>query len=430
MTQADDTQTRPVPFKPGWRDYFSRKMLICISLGFTAGLPLFTLTNLMAAWLKTEGVDLKAIGLFALVLFPYNWKFLWSPLLDRFALPLLGRRRGWMLVTQVALMLIIASLGQLSPRNGLVEIVWLCCAIAFVSASHDIVFDAYRREILSDDQQAPGNLLYVTTYKFAALVPGSLSLIVSDHFSWGVVFVFTALFMVPGILTTIFASEPQQYGAPPKNISEAVILPFKEFFQRKGTRQALVVLCFIFLYMLGFSMASALQTPFFLDLGFTRTQIGVVAKTSSLWATLAGGMIGAVWLVKTGVNRGLWIFGFCQAVSILGFALLAKTGGSLWMLGVVMFADYFAYSLASAAMTAYMAMMTDMRYTATQFALFSSLALVPRTFASAASGYLQQSVGWFGYFVACFVLALPGLLMLFRIAPWRTLSQPRVESSP
>ena len=309
------------PQQSGVRLYLNRNMLICISLGFSSGLPLYILINLLTAWLKTEGVDLKSIGLFALVGFPYTWKFLWSPFMDRFSLPFLGRRRGWMLVTQIGLLLVIVAMGQLSPKADLLQIVWLCGAMAFISASQDIVIDAYRREILTDAQQAPGIALYVNAYKFATLIPGSLSLILSDHFSWGVVFFFTGLFMLPGILTTLMIKEPQLYGAPPKNIREAVVMPFQEFLQRKGVSHALMILCFIFLYKLGDSMATALQTPFFIELGFTRTQIGLVAKSSGLWASLAGGILGAMWLIKTGINRGLWIFGVIQAVAILGFAL-------------------------------------------------------------------------------------------------------------
>ena len=195
-------------------------------------------------------------------------------------------------------------------------------------------------------------------------------------------------------------------------------MPFKEFFQRQGLTQALLILSFIFLYKLGDSMASALQTPFFMDLGFTLTQIGVVAKSSGLWASLAGGIVGAVWLVKTGVNRGLWIFGVLQAVAILSFALLAKVGLSLWMLGIVMAVDTFAIGLGTAAFTAYIATTTDPRYTATQFALFTSLAAVPRTFFNALTGYIVAQTGWFGFFIICFLFAIPGMLLLIKVAPW------------
>lgn len=423
MTKEDSaTAHTTAPAATGWRTYLNRNMLICVSLGFTSGLPLYILINLLTAWLKTEGVDLKAIGLFALVGFPYTWKFLWSPFMDRFSLPFLGRRRGWMLVTQIGLMLVIVAMGQFSPKTDLMAIVWLCGAMAFISASQDIVIDAYRREILTDDQQAPGIALYVNAYKFATLVPGSLSLILSDHFSWDIVFCFTGLFMLPGILTTLLIKEPALYGTPPKNIREAVVLPFKEFIERKGVRHALMILGFIFLYKLGDSMATALQTPFFIELGFTRTQIGLVAKSSGLWASLAGGIFGAIWLVKTGINRGLWIFGVVQALAILGFAVLAKMGLSVWMLGVVMAADTFAIGLGTAAFTAYIATTTDPRYTATQYALFSSLAVVPRTFFNAITGYIVAQTGWLGFFIVCFLLTIPGMLLLFKVAPWNAVT--------
>ena len=421
MPDEQSTATR-TPDSTGWRDYLNRNMLICVALGFTSGLPLYILINLLTAWLKTEGVDLKAIGLFALVGFPYTWKFVWSPFMDRFSLPFLGRRRGWMLLTQLALMAVIMLLGQLSPVTDLKQIVWLCGAMAFISASQDIVIDAYRREILTDEQQAPGVALYVNAYKFATLVPGSLSLILSDHFSWATVFMFTGLFMLPGIITTLLIREPELYGNPPQNIREAVLLPFKEFIERKGVRHALLILSFIFLYKLGDSMASALQTPFFIELGFTRSQIGLVAKSAGLWASLAGGIFGALWLIKTGINRGLWIFGVIQSLAILGFAALAKMGLSLWLLGFVMAADTFAIGLGTAAFTAYIATTTDPRYTATQYALFSSLAVVPRTFFNAITGYIVAQTGWFGFFIVCFALTMPGLLLLFKVAPWNAVT--------
>ena len=400
-------------------------MLICVSLGFTSGLPLYILINLLTAWLKTEKVDIKAIGLFALVGFPYTWKFIWAPLMDRYALPFLGRRRGWMLVTQLALLVVICAIGQLSPQRDLMAIVWLCGAMAFISASQDIVIDAYRREMLTDAEQAPGIAIYVNAYKFATLVPGSLALILSDHVSWSTVFICTGLFMLPGIVTTLLIREPALYGTPPKNLREAVLLPFQEFLTRKGVSHALLILSFIFLYKLGDSMATALQTPFFIELGFTRTQIGIVAKSSGLWASLAGGILGAIWLMKTGIHRGLWVFGVIQACAILGFAVLAKMGLSVWMLGLVMAIDTFAIGLGTAAFTAYIASTTDPRYTATQYALFSSLAVVPRTFFNALTGFIVAQTGWFWFFIICFLLTIPGMLLLPWIAPWNAKPAPK-----
>jgi PAT family beta-lactamase induction signal transducer AmpG len=421
---ADAAQTQDVP--TGWRHYFSREMLICVSLGFSSGLPLFILYNLLSAWLKSESVDLKSIGLFALVGFPYTWKFLWSPLMDRYRFPLLGRRRGWMFFTQVALLGAIGAMGFYAPKTDLGAIVVLAGVIAFLSASQDIVIDAYRRELLSDAQQGSGTALFVNAYKLSTLVPGSLSLILSDFMNWQMVFAITALFMLPGVLTTLLIKEPTIYGAPPKNLRDAVVLPFREFITRSGWSHALLILAFIFLYKLGDSMATALATPFYIDLGFSRTQIGLVAKGAGLWASLAGGVLGAVWLEKTGVNRGLWVFGALQACAILGFALLAQAGitaetasANTVLLGLVIGLEAFAVGLGTAAFTAYIASTTDPRYTATQFALFTSLAAVPRTFFNAVTGYIVAQTGWFTFFLICFALAMPGMLMLPRIAPWR-----------
>ena len=400
-------------------------MLICVMLGFTSGLPLFILYNLLSAWLKAEQVDLKSIGLFALVGFPYTWKFLWSPLMDRFRFPMLGRRRGWMFFTQLALMATIGSMGFYSPVTDLTIIVFLAGLVAFLSASQDIVIDAYRREMLSDREQGSGTALFVNAYKMSTLVPGSLSLILSDFLSWQVVFSVTALFMLPGVFTTLLIREPSIYGEPPRTLREAVVLPFKEFIERSGWSHAAMILAFIFLYKLGDSMATALATPFYMDLGYSRTQIGLVAKNAGLWASLAGGILGAVWLEKTGVNRGLWIFGVLQAVAILGFALLAQVGAGApgvvpdtFLLGLVIGVEAFAVGLGTAAFTAYIATATDSRYTATQFALFTSLAAVPRTFFNALTGFIVAHTGWFEFFLICFALAIPGMLLLPKIAPW------------
>ena len=398
--------------------FANRRMLICIFIGFSSGLPLFILLNLIAAWLRSEGVDLKSIGLFALIGFPYTWKFIWSPLMDRFSIGRLGRRRGWMLLTQLLLLVTVAAFGLFNPKTDLWTIAALAALMAFFSASQDIVLDAYRREILSDDEQGLGTAIHVNAYKLAGLVPGSLSLILADRIPWSAVFVVTALFMLPGIITTLLVAEPPAYGTPPKTIQEAVVMPFREFIRRSGWMHALLVLSFIFLYKLGDSMATALATPFYLDIGFTKTEIGLIAKNAGLWLNVAGGLIGGIWLVKLGINRGLWVFGVIQAVVILGFWWLAQAGPDKVVLAVVIGAEAFGVGLGTAAFTAFIARSTDPRYTATQFALFTSLASVPRTFANASTGYIVAQVGWSGFFILCTVLAIPGLLLLPKVAPW------------
>ena len=411
---------------PGWRSFLNRRMLIILFLGFSSGLPLFILLNLLQAWLAKSGLNVKALGLFALVMFPYTWKFLWSPLMDRFSFPTLGRRRGWMALTQAALFLAIGFLGTLDPLTQVTQIAIMASAIAFLSASQDIVIDAYRREILPDKEQGLGAALHVNAYKLAGLVPGALSLILADRMPWDKVFGITAAFMLPGLICTLLVAEPKVYGAPPKSIREAVVLPFSEFIKRDGWSRALWVLGFIFLFKLGDSMATALSTKFYLDVGFTMTQIGVIAKTTGLWASIAGGIVGGIWMVKLGINRALWIFGAIQAVAIFGFAWLAVSGPNPAILGAAIgFEAFGSLGLGAAAFVAYISRTTDPRYTATQYALFSSLAAVPRTFINSTAGYIVAETGWFWFFIICFVLAIPGMLMLPKIAPWNEVEKTR-----
>jgi PAT family beta-lactamase induction signal transducer AmpG len=419
-----------VPKRETWREaLFNRRMLICVFTGFSSGLPLYLLINLLPAWLRTEGVDLKTIGFFALIQLPYTWKFLWSPLLDRYALPLLGRRRGWMLITQLILLASIPLFGTLHPKLDIWTIVALSTVVAFFSASQDIVLDAFRREILPDPELGLGTSIHVNAYRISSLVPGALALILADRLPWSTVYVVTALFMLPGIALTLFAREPLLVKGRPRTLREAVIEPFHEFITRNGWRAALLVLLFIFLYKLGDSMATALATPFYLDMGFTMTDIGVIAKNAGLWASVIGGLLGGLWMVRIGINRGLWIFGVVQLVSILGFAWLAYVHTpDRPLLAFVIAFEALGVGLGTAAFTAYIARTTDPRYTATQYALFTSLAAVPRTVINATTGWIVERTGWLDFYLLCTVLALPGMLLLLRVAPWRDETAAQQES--
>jgi len=395
----------------------NKRMLICIFTGFSSGLPLYILISLLPAWLRSENVDLKSIGLFALIQLPFTWKFLWAPLFDRYALPL-GRRRGWLLVTQIALLGSIPAFGLLHPQLDLWTIAYLAMTVAFFSASQDIVLDAYRRELLPDIELGLGNAVHVNAYKIAGLVPGSLSLILADHLPWDAVFLITALFMLPGLAMTLLVSEPTLAPGAPRTLRQAVVEPFHEFITRNGWKSAGLVLAFIFFYKLGDSMATALATPFYLDMGFSKTEIGLVAKNAGLWPSVIGGLLGGVWMVKLGINRALWLFGAMQMAAILGFAWLATVGHSLFWLAVVIGIEAFGVGLGTAAFVAFIAHTTHPLYTATQFALFTSLAAVPRTFANAATGWLVEWLGWTGFFLLCFMLAVPGMALLLKVAPW------------
>jgi len=294
----------------------------------------------------------------------------------------------------------------------------LAVVVAFFSASQDIVLDAYRRELLLDAELGLGNAVHVNAYKIAGLIPGSLSLILADHLPWSGVFFITALFMLLGVAMTLFVSEPELKNGAPKTLRAAVVEPFQEFIGRNGLKSAALILCFIFFYKLGDSMATALATPFYLDMGFSKTEIGLIAKNAGLWPSVVGGLLGGIWMVKLGINRALWIFGLVQMIAILGFAWLALVGHSLLWLGVVIGIEALGVGLGTAAFVAFIAHATHPLYTATQFALFTSLAAVPRTFANAATGYLVEWFGWVAFFLFCFVIAIPGMLLLFKVAPW------------
>ena len=411
---------------PAWlAAMWNRRMLICIFTGFASGLPLYLLLNLLPAWLKTEGLSLRAIGAFALIQFPYTWKFLWAPLLDRYGiLPWLGRRRSWMFVSQIGLVAAIGWLGQLSPVDHLTLVIGLTALLAFLSATQDIALDAFRREILPDEELGLGNAIHVNAYRIAGLVPGSLSLILADHLPWNQVFVITAAFMLPGLAMTLLVKEPLAATGSPRTLRDAVVEPFREFFGRHGVQSALLVLAFLFFYKLGDSLCTALATPFYLDMGYSKTEIGIIAKNAGLWPMVIGGILGGIWMLKLGINRALWLFGVAQIVTILGFVWMAWIGPGestplrLATLAIVIAGEAIGAGLGTTAFVAFMARTTHPAYTATQLALFTSLMAVPRTFINATAGWLVESMGWTNFFWLCFVLAAPGMLLLLKVAPW------------
>jgi PAT family beta-lactamase induction signal transducer AmpG len=393
-------------------------MLLCVLTGFSSGLPLYVSSTMLQAWLHERGVGLQEIGLLTLTGLPYTWKFLWAPLLDRYRLPLLGRRRGWALCMQLALLLCIAAFGLLDPVQSMGNVALLAGAVALFSATQDVALDAYRRELLPDHELGLGTALYVNAYRLASLVPGSLALILADHLPWSWVYLIVACFMAVGIVTSVLAPEPSAGVGAPKTLAEAVVGPFREFFSRGEHTQAALILLFMLLYKLGDAMGTALLVPFYLEVGFSKTVIGTVAKGVAVPAALVGSLIGGLAIAKAGINRCLWVFGVLQLLSTLGFALLARVGDEVWMLGCVVGFEYLTGGLGTSAFVAFLSRATDRRFTATQYALFSSLIALPRTLASAATGYLIEALGYQGFFAACGLLALPGLALLGKVAPW------------
>ncbi len=414
-TDTADQRKRTETFKEA---ILNKRMLICVFTGFTSGLPLYVLIQLIPGWLRVEGVGLAEIGFFALIGIPYTWKFLWSPFMDRFTLPFLGHRRGWMLSTQLALFVSIGAMGFIKPDLSIWTVAYLAATIAFFSASQDIVLDAYRRELLPDIELGLGNSIHVQAYRLSGLVPGSLAFILADHLPWHTVFMVVALFMGVGIILTLVIREAIVDPSPPKTMRDAIVEPFKEFIQRKGLAAAALIVAFMFLYKLGDNLATALQTPFYIDVGFSLTQIGSIAKFASLFSAIIGGLAGGVIMIKLGINRALWMFGIVQVLSILGFALLSEVGANPWMLGVAVSLEYLGVGLGTAAFIAFIAQNTNPMFAATQFALFTALTSVPRTLANAVTGVIVEQTGWTSFFFLCTALAIPGMLLLFKVAPW------------
>jgi PAT family beta-lactamase induction signal transducer AmpG len=394
------------------RAALSGRMAVAALMGFVSGLPLLLTGSVLQAWMKQEGVDLSTIGLFALVGLPYTLKFAWAPLFDRYAPLALGRRRGWLLLVQLALVGATVLLASSSPAASPVGVAVAALLVTFFSASQDIVIDAYRRESLADDEQGLGAALYVNGYRVGMLLASGGGLILADHWSFASVYLFMAGCMGLGVATTLLAPEPGAAAGRPGSLREAVVEPFVDYFRRPD---AVAILAFILLYKIGDAMAAHMTTPFYLDLGFSKTEIGTVVKLFGFWATVLGGLAGGVLILRVGVVRALWGFGILQALSTAAFAALAAIGNDLATLTAVIAFENLSSGLGTSAYVAFMALLTNRRFTATQYALLSSLMGVPRVLAAAPTGWLAEQLGWTVFFIGCALAALPGLWVLARL---------------
>ncbi|MFH2121306.1 MAG: AmpG family muropeptide MFS transporter [Pseudomonadota bacterium] len=401
-------------YKSTLKVIFSRRMLVSLIMGFSCGLPLLLTITVLQAWMKEEGVDLTVIGMMALVGFPYTVKFLWAPFFDRYIPHFLGRRRGWLIMAQTALMMAIAALGLTDPEFNPWMVAFVAFLVTFFSASQDIVVDAYRREDLAEEELGLGSALYVNGYRTGMLLASGGGLILSDYMPFSTVYLIMAFCMLPGIVTTMLTPEPEMISVP-RTFKEAVMGPLIDYFTRKN---AILMLAFILLYKIGDTMAGAMTTPFFLDIGFSKTEIGAVVKLFGFWATVGGTLLGGMVMLSLGINRALWVFGFLQALSTAGFAILARIGYSLPLLSGVIAFENLTAGMGTAAYVAFMASITNKKFTATQYALLSSLMGVPRVVASAPTGFLAKHLGWESFFIACVLIAIPGILLLLKFAPW------------
>lgn len=395
------------------RQLLTPRMLVALMMGFACGLPLLLTGSVLQAWMREEGIDLKLIGLYTLVGLPYTCKFLWAPLFDRYIPPFLGRRRGWLLMTQIALAVALIGLGYSDPAQSPWLVALMAALVTFFSASQDIVADAYRREDLQDAELGAGSSLYISGYRLGMLLAGGGGLILADHLPFSQVYLLMAALMGIGALTTLLSREPPLVQGAPENFQESVVEPFLDYFRHD---KALIILLFILLYKIGDQMASTMTMPFYLDLGFSKTEVGAVVKLFGTWAVILGGVAGAAIMLRIGTIGGLWCFGVLQALSTAGFAFLALVGHSIpWLAGVIAF-ENLSGGMGTAAYTAYMASLTNKRFTATQYALLTSVMGVPRVIASAPTGWMAEIMGWPLFFLVCTGLALPGLALLAVVA--------------
>ncbi|HTD82875.1 MAG TPA: AmpG family muropeptide MFS transporter, partial [Gemmatimonadaceae bacterium] len=407
----------PVKTSP-FRIFGQPKMATLLALGFSSGLPFYLTSKTLQAWMTTAKVDLATIGFFSLVTLPYSLKFVWAPVMDRFIPPFLGRRRGWVLITQLLLLVVIATMALHDPRTGLKMLAINAIVIAFLSASQDISLDAYRTDVLETREMGAGAAVFVMGYRIALLLTGGLALYLADRIPWPSVYLILAALMVIGIVTTFVAPEPVLRDQPPRSIYEAVILPFGEFFQRNGIGRAVLVLLFIVLYKYSDALAGSMTTPFLLKTGFTQTEVAAAFGVAGLIATIVGTLAGGAAIGKWGINRALWIFVIFQGLSNLTYYFLAMSSESRGFMTTAVVVENFGYGLVTGAMTAFLMVMCNKRFTATQFALLSSLMAASRDLLVAPAGKLAESTGWPTFFLITVAMAIPPLLLLPFIAPW------------
>jgi PAT family beta-lactamase induction signal transducer AmpG len=392
--------------------------IIHFLFGLSSGIPLLLTGSTLQVWMTEMHVDIKTIGAFALVGLPYNLKFIWSPFIDRYSLPFMTRRRGWMLLSQILLMLSIMFLGGSDPLNSLSTTAFLALLVSFMSATQDILIDAYRRESLTEAQMGFGLSLYSTGYRIGMLVAGAMALLIADQlqWSWFQVYSMVAAFVMLGMVATFMAEESEDANANiPSTLKEAIIGPFREFFKMKNV---FIILAFVLFYKLGDNLSGALTAPFVIEQGYSKTEYAAAVKGVGLISLLTGSFAGAAVMARIGLNKSLWVFGVLQALAIGGLVLLSGMEKNNIALGIVIGAEMFTAGMAVPAFNTFIAFLTDKKFTATQYALLTSLVALPRTLISAPAGYVKEGLGsWSAYFIFCTLMAVPGLLLMMKVAP-------------
>jgi PAT family beta-lactamase induction signal transducer AmpG len=404
--------------------YTSPRVAPLLALGFASGLPLALTGGTLQAWATIEQVSLQEIGFLTLVGTAYTLKFLWAPLVDRYAPPWLGRRRGWMVLMQVLLALGLLAMGSLSPGKSLWLLAFVAVFVAFCSATQDIAFDAYRSDVLRKDERGAGAALSVLGYRLAMLVSGGLALILADQWlGWGSTYLLMAALMLLVALASFWAPEPEVPVQTPRSLKQAVLEPFREFF---GRPEAVTVLVLIVLYKLGDAFAGALSTTFLIRAaGYTATEVGTVNKLLGLAATIVGALAGGALMARLGLYRSLLLFGVLQAVSNLGFWAISVGPHNVWLMAAGVGIENLCGGMGTAAFVALLMGLCNQQFSATQFALLSALSAVGRTYlAGPLTPQLVQVAGWPVFFLLTVLIALPGLWLLH----WRRQDIERIDA--
>ena len=387
------------------------KSAILLILGFASGLPLALTSGTLQAWMTVENIDLKTIGFFSLVGQAYVFKFLWSPVMDRYTPPFLGRRRGWLLTTQCLLLIAIAAMGFLEPSTQLRWMAALAVIIAFCSASQDIVFDAWKTDVLPAEERGAGAAISVLGYRLGMLVSGGLALWLADKWlGWQGMYWLMAALLVPCIIATLLAPEPSDVIPVPKSLEQAVVAPLKDFF---GRNNAWLILLLIVMYKLGDAFAMSLTTTFLIrGVGFDAGQVGMVNKTLGLFATIVGALYGGVLMQRLTLFRALLIFGILQGVSNAGYWALSVTDKHIYSMAAAVFFENLCGGMGTAAFVALLMTLCNKSFSATQFALLSALSAVGRVYVGPIAGWFVEAHGWPTFYLFSVIAAVPGILLL------------------
>lgn len=388
-----------------------RNSLLLLVLGFASGLPLALTSGTLQAWMTVAGVDLKTIGFFSLVGQAYVFKFMWAPLMDRYTPSFLGRRRGWLIVSQLLLVVLIAAMGMLDPTAHLWWLAAFAVLVAFCSASQDIVFDAYKTDLLPPEQRGTGAAVSVLGYRLAMLVSGGLALWIADRYlGWHATYTLMAGLMLLGVVATWCASEPDNPDPAPRSLEQAMLAPLRDFFARNN---AWLILLLIVLYKLGDAFAISLSTTFLIrGVGFNAGDVGLVNKTLGLFATIVGALYGGLLMQRLSLFRALMLFGILQAVSNAGYWFLAVTAKSMLTMASAVFLENLCGGMGTAAFVALLMTLCNKSFSATQFALLSALSAVGRVYVGPIAGWFVESHGWAWFYLFSIVISVPGLILL------------------